>query len=102
MDLSKYYDDDSYWNIRYIQGTDSGYPLFEFDSINYERGIMASGVKNINNRYMLGGWFAHNFNTEKSYKYGIMIGIKEDCFWASIGYDIKKHEIITRLAILGF
>ena len=102
LDLSQYYKDNSYWNVRYIYAKDHGDPLFDFDSVDYERGLMLSGVKNFGNKFMAGAWFAHNFNEHKSYRYGIMAGIKEDCMWASVGYDFKQKKFYGDLEILGF
>lgn len=100
LDLSKYYKDGSFWNLRYIQATDSGKPLFE--SLNRDRGIMAAGAKTINDKYIIGGWIGHNFNKKRTYNLGIMAGIKEDCFWSALGYDFKDKKIHAKIEILGF
>ena len=102
IDLSRFYEDNSYWIVRYIAAKEQGDPIFEFDSINYERGLMAGGIKEINNKYLMGAWFGHNFNKKKTYRLGCMVGFKEDCFWTSIGYDFKQKKIYWALDILGF
>lgn len=100
INLSKEYEDSSYWNLRYIHATDRGDAIF--DSLKKERGIMFSGVKAINKKYMVGGWLGHNFRTKKTYNVGIMAGIKEDCFWTSLGYDFTDKRVYAKIALLGF
>jgi len=102
LDLSKYYKDKSFWNVRYIWAKELGKPLFEFDSVKYDQGLMLAGEKQINKKYFVGAWGAYNFDENQMYKYGILLGIKEDCFWTSVGYDFFDKEIFFNLNLLGF
>ncbi len=101
VDLSRFYADNSFWTLRYLWAKEKGFTPFEFDSIAYEQGLIAAGQKNIG-KYILGGWYAYNFNLKTAYRYGVALGYKTDCFWSGASYDFHDKKLKLCVGILGF
>ncbi|MBR4749291.1 MAG: hypothetical protein IK083_06955 [Abditibacteriota bacterium] len=101
VDLARFYGDNSFWNLRYLWAREDGFTPFEFDSIAYEQGLIATAQKDLG-KYILGGWYAYNFHLKKSYRYGVALGYKTDCFWSGASYDFYEKKLKMSVAILGF
>ncbi|MBQ9358929.1 MAG: hypothetical protein IJT95_05245 [Abditibacteriota bacterium] len=101
LDLAKFYPDNSFWNLRYMWAKEDGFTPFEFDSVAYEQGLIAAAQKNLG-KYIIGGWYAYNFNLHKTYRCGVILGYKTDCFWTGASYDFHDRKLKLGVNILGF
>lgn len=101
LDMSKYFNDNSFWNLRYIWADENGETPFEFDSIKYEQGIMGAFQKQFK-RYIFGAWGAYNINEDLFYRYGVTIGYKTDCINSAVSYDFHEKKLLLSIGVLGF